>query len=85
MVQKVGVLCKSCGDSIEIHDEYIPGIDGTKVARLYQAFWQARSHRLANPGGTGNMVRRVWQASLQCANPDCAQLHEYQAADLRLL
>jgi hypothetical protein len=84
MAQRVGVLCKSCGGAIEVQDEYIPGVGTEIVARLYQAFWLMRSRRLANPGGAGTVDRRAWQASLICADPDCRQMHEYQAHDLRL-
>jgi hypothetical protein len=75
MPQKIGVICKNCGERIPIEDEYIPGIRGAEMAAsLYQ------------PGGgrTLDSVNRAWQKTLLCENPDCRQTREYTGNDLLL-
>jgi hypothetical protein len=71
VAQKIGVICKSCGERIQIDDEYIPGIRGAEIAAsLYQPV----------AGRNLDFVNRAWQKTLICENPDCRQTHEYTAA-----
>ena len=75
MPLKVGVVCKDCGERIEVEDEYIPGIRGTEMAaRLYQPV----------AGRIVDFVNRAWRKTLVCVNPDCRQTHEYTISDLLL-
>jgi hypothetical protein len=75
VAQKAGVVCKGCGDRIEVEDEYIPGIRGAEVAaRLYRP----------SRGGSVDFVNRAWHTTLICGNPDCRQTHDYTASDLVL-
>ena len=75
MAHKIGVICKNCGERIQIEDEYIPGIRGTDIAA---SLYQMAGER------TLDFVNRTWQETLICQNPDCRQTHEYTASDLRL-
>jgi hypothetical protein len=71
---KPGVLCKSCGEGIEIDDDYLPGIRGAEMAAsLYKHF--------STPI---NSAIRPWQKTLTCGNPDCRKTHTYGTDDLRL-
>lgn len=75
MAQRIGVNCKSCGERIEIEDEYIPGIRGSEMAAmLYQPVGKR----------TLDFADKAWQKTLTCGNPDCQQLHRYTGSDLRL-
>jgi len=72
---KAGVNCKSCGERIEVQDEYIPGISGSEAAAgLYQPI----------VGRSVDLVNRSWHTALICDNPDCRRTHEYTASDLIL-
>ena len=75
VAQKAGVICKSCGEAIEIEDDYIPGIRGAAVAAsLYKAAG----------GRTVDFVNRAWQKILICGNPHCGKTHEYRGDNLLL-
>ena len=75
VARKAGVICKSCGDGIEVEDEYIPGMQGTGVAASWYQPSRAKSV---------DFVNRAWRTTLLCGNPDCRQTHEYTASDLVL-
>jgi hypothetical protein len=75
VARKAGVICKSCGEGIEVEDEYIPGIRGAEVAAsLYRSIG----------GRNVDFVNRAWHTTLICRNPDCRQTHEYAGSDLLL-
>jgi hypothetical protein len=72
---KIGVICKNCGETIQIEDEYIPGIRGAQIAAsLYKSV----------AGRTSDFVNRAWQKMFICENPDCRQTHKYTGSDLLL-
>lgn len=73
MPQKVGVICKNCGEGIEVEDEYIPGIRGRELAA---SFYHLVAERIVD------FVNRTWRKTLICANPECRQTHEYTGSDL---
>jgi hypothetical protein len=73
--RKAGVVCKSCGEKIEVEDDYIPGIRGAELAA---SFYQPTSERSVD------FVNRDWHTTLICGNPDCQQTHEYTGSDLLL-
>jgi hypothetical protein len=78
LAHKAGVICKTCGEAIEIEDDYIPGIRGTAIAAsLYQPFLPVEVR-------TVDFVNRAWQKTLTCGNPDCGKTHEYRGDDLLL-
>ena len=70
--RKVGVVCKSCGEEIEVEDPYIPGVRAAEMAAFYK------------PITVANVVNEVWQKTLTCENPDCGKTYEYRSDDLRL-
>ena len=75
MAHKIGVVCKNCGQKIQIEDEYIPGIRGTEIAAsLYQPVG----------GRSVDFANGAWRKTLTCENPDCRQTHEYAGSDLLL-
>ena len=75
MAHKIGVICKNCGERIQIEDEYIPGIRGTDIAA---SLYQMAGER------TLDFVNRTWQETLICQNPDCRQTQDYTGSDLLL-
>ena len=78
VVQKVGVLCKSCRQGIEIDDDYIPGLRTTEIAaQLYQSFQWHFPRRVAL-----GSVPRQWEKTLTCGS--CASAHTYTTSDLCL-
>ena len=75
MAQKIGVICKGCGEKIPIEDEYVAGLSALQLARsLYQS----------GSGSISDSVTAAWRRSLDCENPDCGQTHEYTGSDLVL-
>jgi hypothetical protein len=75
VAHKVGVICKNCGERIEVEDGYIPGIRGVEVAASLYHLGAER---------TIDFVNRAWQKTLICVNPHCRQTHEYTGSDLLL-
>jgi hypothetical protein len=72
---RVGVICKSCQQPIEIEDEYIRGVRAIEMATaLYQPIGKNRP----------DFVNVAWQETLTCGNPDCRRRHEYRGGDLLL-
>jgi len=69
---KPGVRCKSCGESIAIDDEYLPGIRAADMAAQYSK-------------GSKFVATQRWQKTLTCNNPNCRATHTYRVDDLRLL
>jgi hypothetical protein len=79
VAQKPGVLCKSCGEGIEVDDDYLPGIRGAEMAAsFYQHF------SMPVKGNLVDSAIRPWQKTLTCDNPDCRKTHTYGIDDLRL-
>jgi hypothetical protein len=75
MAHKIGVICKSCSEAIEVEDQYVPGIRGVEMAEnLYKPMKKSGSE-LAN---------RAWRKTLVCGNPGCRRPHNYDGSDLRL-
>jgi hypothetical protein len=74
VAHKIGVICKSCGEKIEIEDEYIPGVRATEMAVFYKPLGKKFA----------DVVNVAWQKSLTCGNPDCGKTHEYRGDDLLL-
>jgi Fe2+ or Zn2+ uptake regulation protein len=69
---QVGVICKSCGRTVEIEDEYIRGVEAIEMAAaLYKAVTKSFPHS-----------GYVWERTLTCGN--CGKTHNYTADDLRL-
>jgi predicted RNA-binding Zn-ribbon protein involved in translation (DUF1610 family) len=78
VAQKTGVRCKSCGQGIEVDDDYIAGIRGAEMA--------ASLYKSSKPAG-GNIVSSAiapWQKTLTCPHPDCGTTHLYRTDDLCL-
>jgi hypothetical protein len=72
---KVGVICRSCGNRLEIHDEYIRGIPAPEMAAsLYKL--DVEKH--------ADFAKAAWQETLTCANPDCRRTDAYRGDDLLL-
>ena len=70
---RVGVICKSCGQVIEIEDEYIRGVPAIEMAAgFYKPVQEQFRYSLD--------VSR--QQKVTCGNPDCGKTHEYRADDL---
>jgi hypothetical protein len=74
VAHKVGVICKSCGQRIEVEDQYIPGVRATEAAVFYMPVGKKFA----------DVVDVVWQTALTCGNPDCWKTHEYRGEDLLL-
>lgn len=74
VTHKVGVICKSCGERIEIDDDYISGVRATEMAVFYKPLGAKFS----------DAVNVAWQKALTCGNPDCRKTHEYKGNNLRL-
>jgi hypothetical protein len=76
---KAGVLCTSCGQGIEVDDDYLPGIRGAQMAAsLYKHFSKPAEGKIVDS------AIRLWQKTLTCENPDCQETHTYGTDDLRL-
>ena len=75
MGQKVGVICKSCGERIPIEDEYVAGL---------RALPLARSLYLPGAERVSDSATEAWQRSLRCGNLECRQTHDYIGGDLVL-
>ena len=73
VAKKAGVICRSCGEGIEIEDEYIPGIRGAEVAAGFYGPVRGRPV---------DFVNRTWQRTVTCGNPACGRTHEYGGDDL---
>jgi len=74
VAHKVGVICKSCGERIEVEDQYIAGVPATEMAVFYTPVRKSFAA----------VVNVVWQKTLTCGNPDCGKNHEYRGEDLLL-
>jgi|CZKX01.1.fsa_nt_gi hypothetical protein len=75
VAHKVGVICRSCGEGIEIEDEYIRGVRAADMAAaLYKPIGKTPP----------DFVTMAWQEALTCAHPDCGTTHEYGGDDLVL-
>lgn len=75
MAFKVGVICKNCGQRVEMEEEYVQGVAATEMAAaLYGPI--AKS-----PKYSGNVA---WQRTLTCGYPDCGKTHESKRDDLVL-
>jgi len=72
---KVGVICRSCGQKIEIEDEYIQGVRAIEMAA---GFYKQVAEKFAD------FVNVAWQQVLTCGNPDCGKTDEYRGDDLLL-
>jgi hypothetical protein len=74
VAHKVGVICNSCGERIEVEDEYIPGVRASEMAVFYKPVRAVFA----------DAVNVAWQKTLTCGNPDCGQTHAYGRDDLLL-
>src|SRR5437667_12800102 len=72
-----GVHCKSCGNEIEIDDDYVRGIRGVQMAaNLYM--------HLSTKAKVAASRIRPWRKTLTCENPACRETHTYGTDDLCL-
>jgi hypothetical protein len=72
---RVGVICRSCRQRIEIEDEYIQGVRAIEMAAaLYKPIGKSFP----------DLVNVAWQEALTCGNPHCGKTHEYRGDDLLL-
>jgi hypothetical protein len=70
---QVGVICKSCGRTVEIEDEYIRGLEAVEMAAaLYKPVTKSFPQ-------SGNAA---WERTLSCGN--CGNAHRYTSGNLRL-
>lgn len=72
---KVGVICRSCGRTLEIEDEYIRGLPAKEMAA---SFYKPVAEKIAD------FANAAWQQTLTCGNPDCGKTDEYRGDDLLL-
>jgi predicted RNA-binding Zn-ribbon protein involved in translation (DUF1610 family) len=75
VAHKVGVICRSCGERIEIEDEYIRGVRAADMAAaLYKPIGKTPP----------DFVAVAWEKAVTCGNPDCGRTHAYRGDDLVL-
>ena len=53
MAQKIGVICKGCGEKIPIEDEYVAGLSGEARVLRNPAFDPEKPETMVVPGGDG--------------------------------
>ena len=68
VAHKVGVICRSCGERIEIEDEYIRGVRAADMAAaLYKPIGKSPP----------DFVTVAWQETLTCGNGDSDETEQH--------